>query len=169
MRAEQVSRGEVVQSPIQMVSLGITCVRCLKTGTDSCLLQNHGLPRPHLEVATPTGARVPRQGEHAPLDCRLRLAQGAKARYQMKVVMAIQKKIPVQMMKTMKKETRSRMPTVTRKKVMARRGVLAALERKPLDPKLRIRSLRVVLRRAGQADGVNMSGIFFFSLLSFDT
>jgi hypothetical protein len=89
------------------------------------------------------------------------LAQGAKARYQMKVVMAIQKKIPVQMMKTMKKETRSRMPTVTRKKVMARRGVLAALERKPLDPKLRIRSLRVVLRRAGQADGVNMSGIFF--------
>jgi hypothetical protein len=95
------------------------------------------------------------------------LAQGAKARYQTKVVMAIQKmKIPVQMMKMTKKETRSRMPTVTRKKVMARRGVLAALERKPLDPKLRIRSLRVVLRRAGQADGVNMSGFFLhFSAL----
>jgi hypothetical protein len=64
----------------------------------------------------------------------------------MKVVMAIQKKkIPVQTMKMMKKETRSRMPTVTRKKMMARRGVLAALERKPLDPKLRIRSLLLVL------------------------
>lgn len=74
------------------------------------------------------------------------MAQGAKARYRMKVVMAIQKKkIPVQTMKMMKKETRSRMPTVTRKKMMARRGVLAALERKPLDPKLRIRSLLLVL------------------------
>ena len=52
--------------------------------------------------------------------------------------------------------------------MMARRGVLAALARKPLDPKLRIRSLLLVLRRAGQADGVNMSG-FFSSLLSFDT
>jgi hypothetical protein len=103
------------------------------------------------------------------------LVQGAKVRYQTRVVKVVtaakviqKKKTPVGMKMMRKKEMKSRMPTVTRKKMMARKEDLGALARKPLDPKLRrTKSLQVVLRHAGQADGASMGGslLHFWALI----
>ena len=123
----------------------------------SCLPQNHGLLLSRLEVANPAPPHV----EHDQLDCKWKSGQGVKERYQTKGV--IQKTL-VRMMRMMRKARRALRAILTKRRMRAIKAARGAPERRHLDRKPKIRSLRLALRHAGLPDGVKVAELSIWSL-----